>query len=282
MKVILLSCRILLLGSSLVLVPAANAATQDDTGRWVRTELLQSLHAPPDLNRVASLVFPLTSHYRPQADPAVDRVLDETHAFLANLDPHALDCGALADLYLLGGFLRDTGRVLDTAEAQQRLAACDRGSTLFEQINALIFYCRYTELDHEEKLPGALSRIEASQRADGSLPGDRRQPAYYVTSHALLALYYCGGEPEAIRRAQGYLLDLLPRFRERGYLDALAEGLIFLRWMEVPVPGYQGYLEYLTAHVRPDGGLCLVERPGCRSHWHASSLWLELLNQAPP
>jgi hypothetical protein len=74
------------------------------------------------------------------------------------------------------------------------------------------------------------------------------------------------------------MLRHLPDMVRIGFLDGVAETLIFLRWMGVEVPGEGRYLRLLLDRVRPDGGLCFRQEPGCESHWHATSLLYELLH----
>ncbi len=85
------------------------------------------------------------------------------------------------------------------------------------------------------------------------------------------------GNPQAIRRGQGYLLALLPYFQHIGFVDGLLESLVILNKMGVVIPDYGKRLAYIMSRTRPDGGICYIDTAGCASHWHATSLLLALL-----
>jgi hypothetical protein len=264
-----------------MLLPATTIA--DDvlprTRAWVQQALGAELRGAGDLNRIASLAFPLATDVRATGDAASRAALGELARHLAGLDVAGLDCAQLPDVVLAGGFAHEAGEAVDVSAAEARLADCQFGSALFDNANALVFACRYAGWDHAVRLPGSLSRLVAAQRADGAFVAENGRASYYLSSHAVLAVHWCGGDPGVVARGAGYLRAGLVPFRDRGFNDGLAESLIFLRWLGVEAPDRESHLAALRARIRPDGGLCFVEQAGCSSHWHATSLLLELLLQ---
>ena len=249
------------------------------TREWVINRLqIEIAEEQPDLNAISSLLYPLTSTTSQFSHPDVRAVLTRIVNYLTTLNPERLECGQLADLKLSAGFLAEAKIVFDTSEAEKMLSECNLAGTLFDTVNALIFYCRYSDDEHLQKLPGALESVERAQLPNGSFAWERGRPWFYLTSHAVLALYYCGGEAHQLHRGQQRLLQLLPLFYQSGFIDGLAESMIFLRWMNIPVSKYQHYLAYIRSRTLPDGGVCFVDRPGCVANWHATSLLLELQN----
>lgn len=257
------------------------AAVADDAlpkaRAWVQQALRAELREGGDLNRIASLAFPVVTDVRRIGDADSRAALGELARHLAGLEVAGLDCTQLPDVVLAGGFVREAGAAVDVSAAAARLADCHLDSALFDTANALVFACRYAGWDHAVRLPGALARLAAAQREDGAFVGEGGRTSYYLTSHAVLALHWCGGDPKAVASGAQYLQARLASFRDRGFNDGLAESLIFLRWLGVDVPERSGYLDALQARVQPDGGLCFAEQPGCTPHWHATSLLLELL-----
>lgn len=253
----------------LAVTVVAGTARADATRDWVARALAEALDPPDDLNAIASLVFPLTPRH---GEPGVRALLRKTAKVLQGLDAASLACGQRADLLLLSGFLEEAEVQLDPPP----MAGCEASPDLFGTVNTLLFACRHGAGDPEKVVPGGLARIARRVGRDGSVTGEDGQGGYYMTSHAILALYSCGGDAAAVARGQGYLLRTLPYFLRTGFLDGLAESLIFLRWMGVPVRGEGSYLGYLRSRTLPDGGLCFMDRPGCKPHWHATSLLLEL------
>ena len=261
------------------LVPAV-AIADDALPRaraWVQEALRAELGDGGDLNKVASLAYPLATDVRRTANADSRAVLAALSGFLAGRDVARLDCGQLPDAVLAGGFAGEAGEAVDVSAAAARLTECQFGSGLFDTANALVFACRYAGWDHAARLPGALARLVAAQRADGAFVAEHGRASYYLSSHAVLALHWCGADPAAVARGAAYLRASLVHFRDRGFNDGLAESLIFLRWLGEDVPDREAHLAALRARVRPDGGICFVEQPGCTSHWHATSLLLELL-----
>jgi hypothetical protein len=273
-------CTQLLLWAVMFCVAPGVAAEGDDkTSSWVIHRLQGEIgEETPDLNTISSLLYPLTSSARQFQRPEVRSVLDNTASYLATLRVDSLECGQLADLKLSSGFLGRAGVALDSRGAEQRLADCNLAGSLFDSVNALIFYCRYSDEAHQKKMPGALEAVERAQLPNGSFAWENGKPWFYLTSHAVLALYYCAGDPRGIASGQQRLQELLPRFYRAGFIDGLTESLIFLHWMGIPIPDYSGYLHYLRSRRLADGGICFLERPGCQANWHATSLLLELEN----
>ena len=249
------------------------------TRNWIIDRLQKEIgENQPDLNTISSLLYPLTSSSHQYRHPAVRAVLEPTAKYLTTLKPEKLECGQLADLKLSAGFLAQAEIVIDTSEAEGKLGDCNLAGSLFDSVNALIFYCRYSGEAHQKKLPGALDAVERAQLPNGSFAWEKGRPWFYLTSHAVVALYYCEGDSQRLHKGQQRLLELLPRFYRMGFIDGLAESMIFLRWMAIPIPGYGTYLGYLRSRVLSDGGICFQDRPGCRANWHATSLLLELEN----
>ncbi|MCG8428120.1 MAG: hypothetical protein MI754_12250 [Chromatiales bacterium] len=228
------------------------------------------------MNRVASLTFPLTSAWKEGFRQETRDSLDQVAAFVRSAEPRQFNCGELTDLHLVIGFLSETGRTFDIGPTKQALTACDWGNSRFNLANALLFSCRYAGEDVEQRFPGALRTLEASQRDDGAFITEEGRPWFYLTSHALMAVHYCGGNRQVVERGKRYLLEQLPRFRQIGFYDGLIETLIFLRWLDVEIPDYGQYVAYVRNSMNSDGGICFSRRPYCRSHWHAVSLLLEL------
>ena len=264
-----------------MLVPWLAVAAADDalprTRAWVQQALEAELVPGGDVNKIASLAFPLVTDVRRTGDAASRAVLARLARHLATVDVEGLDCGQLPDVVLAGGFAGEVGETVDVSPAAARLADCHLDAALFDTANALVFACRYAGWDHAARLPGALARLAAAQREDGAFVGEGGRTSYYLTSHAVLALHWCGGDPKAVASGAEYLLARLASCRDRGFNDGLAESLIFLRWLGVDVPDRGGYLAVLQERIQPDGGLCFAEEPGCAAHWHPTSLLLELL-----
>ncbi len=266
-----------------LLVPSAAAAAAvpwslDDARRRVAADLLATLRSPPDLNRIASLAYPLSTDYRRHGGAAMGRVLAEAARFLRGVKAQRLGCGELADLYVAGAALAAAGRLVRTDRAGVRLWRCrpsDRPSAL---LTVLIYACRFAQDAPPFPIGPALARVQEQQRRDGSFSARPGLAGFYVTSHAVLAVHDCGGDPDVLARGQDHLVRQLPALARAGSLDGLLEGLVFLRWMGVAVADEHRYLAYLARQVNADGGICFRVRRGCRSHWHATGLLLELGN----
>ena len=70
---------------------------------------------------------------------------------------------------------------------------------------------------------------------------------------------------------------LLQVFRRQGFVDGVAETLIFLRWTGAPAKSEREYLDWLRSLVEVDGGICFRNQPSCKAHWHTVSLMMQLL-----
>ena len=248
----------------------------DETRDWVIEHLLETLKEPPNTNKLVSLTFPLVNYYQQTHHAETGRVLGQAQTFLQSLDVSTLSCGELVDVYMGATFLASLGKDLETSELQKRLAECDRSLTSFDMASALFFYCRFTHQDPEQQVRGGITWLESIQRPDGGFGMPLGMPEYYLSSHAVFALYHCCGDPEVVRRGQEYLLSLLPLFEQMGFNDGLAESLVMLKRMNVSVPDAERLLSALQAKIRPDGGLCYMDYPGCLSDWHTTGLLLEL------
>ncbi|MEO5335628.1 MAG: hypothetical protein H7841_01860 [Magnetospirillum sp. WYHS-4] len=258
--------------TAVLLLSAGGADAGDSAGRtwaWAESALRAELTAErPDLNKVASLSFPLATRY-PRSS-----ALDKAAVFLRRQDPERLACGDLADYLLIAGFLAGSGRKLDSRAAAARFAGCRRATSLFDLAGGLLFDCRFGGSGKAD--PRDVARLAAGQRPDGSFAEADGRSNFYLTSHATLALFHCQGPPVAVRRGQAHLEWGLPHLRRAGMLDELAEALVFLRWMGVAAAQWDGHAAHVLSRARPDGGLCLLDAPGCPAHWHATSLLLEL------
>lgn len=255
----------------------------DPVRNWTIQALRAELKPGGDMNRVSSLTTPVSTDVQQSGNEKARAVLDEVAAYLRGMSAEKLPCGPLADYYLTAGFLAKAGIVIDTGRASELLAGCNLDGKVFDLANALLFACRYAGWDHREKLPGGLERLQRTQRQDGAFLMENGRPWFYLTSHALIAVYYCGGDPQVVARGQQRLLKLLPQFRQRGFIDGLIESLIFLEWMGRAIPDKAHHVDYLHARIHPDGGICFLDQPGCEANWHAVSLLYEwLLMQQKP
>ncbi|GAB6054472.1 hypothetical protein JCM17960_32920 [Magnetospira thiophila] len=271
----------IILGIALCVCLGATAARAADSRAWVVRALNAELDKPgPDFNRLASLTFPLAEGFQPE-QAAVARVLDRVMAFLQRQEPA---CGQLPDVLLMAGFLAPTGRTLEIGPLEAAFRDCGTGTAPFDTANALLFFCRYTSEDHRQRVPDGVARLLKRQRQDGAFTGENGKLDFYLTTHAVLALHDCDAAPEALQRGQHWMVQALPHLARVGFLDGLAENLIFLDWMQVQVRDRRQILGWLARQANPDGGLCFELAKDCPSHWHATSLWLYLRDRsaAPP
>lgn len=270
-----------LLAALVWLLPLTTAAAPaiDATRSWLVRSLAAELERPtPDLNHVSSLVFPLSTDWRRAPTPPVEAALRRAWTVVGALEPARLACGDLSDRFLIQAFLHEAGLAPATPH-EPRLADCLSGDDPFARANLLLMSCRYGAAVPPERRDAARRALLATQNLDGGFAVERGAPSgYYLSSHAILALHYCGADPQAVRVGGFYLLDTLLPFADQGYLDGLAESLIFLRWMGVEIPWEERYYAFLFERARADGGLCFVEQEGCQSHWHATALLLETLH----
>jgi hypothetical protein len=252
----------------------------DAARAWLVRDLEREMAADgrPDMNRVASLVFTLARNLEQSSDAQTRAALGRVRDYLAARNPGSVDCDTLSDHFMTGTFLREAGYAFDLGALPERLAHCLEQASDLALFNALILVGRYDLPTSEGYLKAAVARVESAQQPNGSFTEKDGPNDFYHTSHAVLGLYYTGGDPAVIDRGHAYMLRHLPDMVRIGFLDGLGEALIFLRWMGVEVPGERLYLRHLLDRVRPDGGLCFREQPGCESDWHATSLLYELLH----
>ncbi|VBB69066.1 hypothetical protein RIEGSTA812A_PEG_539 [invertebrate metagenome] len=245
-----------------------------------------------DWNRIASLSFPLTMRVLRQEEEADTRPLTTVARLLSVIKPASLSCGDATNAALTAGFLSDAGVTFASSTAApsatnaipMRLAHCREDLSPFETVNTLLFLCRYSpkivgHAPDPREVRAAFATILALQQADGrfTFPGLTFLGTYYLSSHALIALYACGMSGLVVKHAQDYLWRTLYLFRYAGFLDGLAESLIFLAWTATTiVPTWATHVAFLRTRVRSDGGICFIDRSDCRSHWHTTALMAEL------
>lgn len=234
-----------------------------------------------DWNLIASITFPLARHHQRRGVTATEGVLNGLARRLDGVDSAALGCGELADLYLTERFLEEASiprrRQAQVDGERQRLAACLAEAPQFDRANALLLACRYGVPLERAFVDRAAAELVAGQTRDGAFT-DRGKSGYYLTSHAMLALHECGGHGESVALAAGKLTRHLVPFLRQGFLDGVAESLLFLRWVGHPAADEAALRSAVERWVTTDGGLCFNARPGCEAHWHATALLLELLD----
>jgi len=263
---------------------AGSAVAQADhaTRQWVLKQLNEAMSPPRDLDQVASMIYGLVSDRWMAAQPDTRQALAELASRVRDLDPAALDCEHLVNLRFIGSFINMAGIGFATGQLDGPVQACLGTMDPFNRASALFVLCSFPAHDLPgEALAGALASIEALQQADGGFgayPGLRR---YYVSTHAVLALHSCGGNPDVVRRGQRYLQNGLPRMLQAGFIDGLLESLVMLRKMGVSIADETRYSGYLRSRIRRDGSICYFDRPGCTPDVHATSLLLEFLQEFP-
>ena len=100
----------LLLAPSLALAAPGLLEYRPLTERWVTAQLSASLGPPPDLDRIASILYGLVTP--PLAAP-VPALLEQTAELLRRLDYASLDCGQRVNLRFIAAFLRQGGAGMD-------------------------------------------------------------------------------------------------------------------------------------------------------------------------
>lgn len=268
----------------IMLLSVSAAACADEiqaVRQWMHTRLSAELAAPhPQLHLVSSFTMPLVTD-------AVTTRNARSRELLALLRDHMQqwrwrrwDCAELIDLQLINGFMQSAGAAVELPNETRQLRACLKSARLLDVANALLFSCRFAQRPDRQLIDSGLPRLLAAQLADGSFRRRDGRSNYYLSSHALLALHYCGAGAEAISRSRDNIERQLPAFRREGFADGVAESLIFLRWTGAPAGDEAGYLRWLKSLIAPDGGLCKRHYPGCRPRWHTVSLMMQLLLEA--
>lgn len=272
------------LQAALLLIPAAAAATagileyQPQTERWVAARLSESLRPPPDLDRIASVLYGLVEP--PLAEP-VPALLEQTARLIRELDPGRLDCSQQVNLRFIAAFLRRSGAAETEFPAADR-SDCASGASPIDLASDLFLGCRYGTRTAPATRTESLERLLALQRPDGGFGWPAGPQGFYLSSHAIFALHACGGDPQAVARGQQYLQARLPALQRAGMIDALLEGLLMLRKMGVETAGEWDYLRYIESRIRTDGSICRFDQPRCRADWHASALLLALQKSLAP
>lgn len=265
----------------LVALLAAPAMADEETAllrQWMLSRLTAELAAAhPDLNLVSSFSMPLVTDDLINSHPDSREVMLFLSQRLEEWKMRQWKCGSLVDLHLINGFLRRVDADVDLSASEQQLRACQERGHLLDVANSLLFDCGFSGLQNQMSIEQGLNRLLNAQRQDGAFVGEDGNPGYYLTSHALLALHFCDAAPDALHRARNRIQSLLPAFHRQGFVDGVAETLIFLRWTGAPAEGEREYLEWLRSLIGEDGGICFRQHPGCKPHWHTVSLMMQLL-----
>lgn len=268
------------LGILLALLSTPAMASETASVRhWMLQRLTTELSAShPNLNLVSSFSMPLVTDVITTRHPQSRQLVARLSGQLEQWKWQRWQCGELVDLYLVNGFLRRTGAAVDLSARDQQLPAClHTTERLLDVANALIFSCQYAQSPDQQLINSGLQRLLNAQGPDGAFVHQNGRPWYYLTSHALLALHYCDADRDAVNRSRDWIQRLLPAFRQQGYVDGVAESLIFLRWTGAPAAGERAYLDWLKSLIAADGGVCFRYYPGCAPRWHTVSLMMQLL-----
>lgn len=246
--------------------------------QWMLTRLTTEIAAPhPDLNLVSSFSMPLVTDVLTTNARGSRKVVLRLKQQLEQWRYRRRQCGDLVDLYLINGFLRRLDADVDLSATDQQLRACNTTGDLLDVANSLIFSCGFSQRHDQVFIQTGLQRLLKRQRQDGAFINDNRKPGYYLTSHALLALHFCDAGRDAVNRSRDRIQRLLPAFRRQGFVDGVAETLIFLRWTGAPAINETRYLKWLKSLLGTDGGICFSYSPSCKPHWHTVSLMMQLL-----
>lgn len=259
----------LLLISGFVLLGEATADPVDNLRSWAHEQLGMELRKEaPNLNMLASLSLPLVTDVQ-RRNNADSLSLVERIAQKITLEPvDKRQCNELAAIHLISRFFSRINRGFTSKDFAQRLDDCIGSETLFDLTNALIFYCGHTDMNADNKVPGGLERLLKAQQPDGIFMPEEGNAWYYLTSHALLAMHYCGAERKNIELTRAAIERHLPQFQATEFIDGLAESLIYLRWTGQRVIGEASYIGYLRGRIAPNGGVCFRHNKGCEQHWH--------------
>jgi len=269
------------LTSWLFVVPAdALAQVHDATRAWVLDQLHEALSPPRDLGQISSMLYGLVSDRWAVEQSGTREALTELETFVRALDPPALGCGDLVNLRFITSFMDMAGLAFDTGPLDKHLYECLGEMNPFDRASALFSLCRFPSRNGPRgELPQAVKSIEVLQQADGSFGSSYGLRRYYLTTHAVFALYSCNGSPDVVQRGQGYLHNQLPGIKQAGFLDGLLESLVMLRKMGVGIANERYYTDYLRSRIKDDGSICFFDRPACQSDVHATSLLLEFLRE---
>ena len=261
-----------------LVAPAMASEETVSLRQWMLSRLTTEIAAPhPDLNLVSSFSMPLMTDVLITNHPGSRKIAVRLSRRLEQWKNRRWQCGSLVDLYLINGFLRRVHAGVDLSASDQQLGACQTTERLLDAANSLIFYCGFSQQQDQQFVQTGLQRLLKRQRQDGAFIRENGKPGYYLTSHALLALHFCGAERNAVNSSRERIQALLPAFRRQGFVDGVAETLIFLRWTGAPAEGEREYLEWLRLLVASDGGVCFHYHPSCKPHWHTVSLMMQLL-----
>lgn len=245
---------------------------------WVRARLSEEVARGSDLNRLVSLAVPLARDYQRSPGPDSLAVLQRTAVYLGRVRIPQTECRKLWQVQDAAAALRAAGVEVDTGPTAEKARRCDRTGSRFDLADALIQECIHGAREHRERLPGALDALAAAQRRDGSFVAEDGRPSFHLTARAVLALDACGGAQERVQGGQRVLAGMLPGLRHRGLNGRMAEALMVLDSTAAQVPERRRHVDYLGQRIRPDGGLCPEERPGCRSDWRVTGFLLDVLS----
>ena len=263
---------------ALLSLPAMASEETVSLRQWMLSRLTTEIAAPhPDLNLVSSFSMPLVTDVLTTSHPGSTRVVFRLRQQLELWKNRRWRCDALVDLHLVNGFLRRVNAGVDLSAGDQQPGVCQATERLLDVANSLIFSCGFSQRPDQEFIQTGLQRLLMRQRQDGAFVREDGKPGYYLTSHALLALHFCGADREVVNSSRERIQLLLPVFRQQGFVDGVAETLIFLRWTGDPAEGEREYLEWLRSLVGTDGGICFQDFPSCKPHWHTVSLMMQLL-----
>lgn len=263
---------------ALLNMPVMASEERASLRQWVHSRLTTEIAAPhPDLNLISSFSMPLVTDILTTSHPGSRKIVLRLSHLLKEWGRRQWQCGDLVDLHLVNGFLRRVNAGVDLSASDQQLRACNATEDLLDVANLLVFYCGFSHRHEQEFIHAGLRRLLKAQRQDGAFVRENGKPGYYLTSHALLALYFCDADRDVVNSSRERIQALLPVFLRQGFVDGVAETLIFLRWTGAPADGEREYLEWLRSLVASDGGVCYYYHPSCKPHWHTVSLMMQLL-----
>lgn len=249
---------------------------KNKTRIWLINSLHQELHGELDMNKISGIVFSLATDYRVEKHPDVLNILMDVASRFKKLKVEELNCGKLVDYYITLSFISKAGIKIDPPKTNSLIEKCIANAAPNERTLWSFYCCRFAEKGICGHMRDSLDSLESLQLPDGSFSSKIGEYKYYLTSHAILALYYCNSNRDAVKRGQEYLLGQMDKFKNNGFIDELAESLIFLKWMKVDIPGYEKHLEYINSKVKDDGSICATDISSCPSNWHTTSLLFEL------